>query len=178
MEELIRPIYVQQGARPRLVIDTIKRDFNQDGVLDSLITGFDGGSWFGNSRVHIKNGKINEAFEINNGGGYGDVFSIVASDSLLFTDNNASFKMVAKTLLLPHQQRQSVMEASAGTWILWHPMKLLRTQVFSDLRSISPLFGISVPLHGRTIMPLNIILKPQVEFLSKSPYTTTAAQLI
>ncbi|MCI5058036.1 MAG: hypothetical protein MRY83_18125 [Flavobacteriales bacterium] len=85
--------------------DTIIKDFDNDGFIDSAKANYDGGSGFGGTFVHIYDGQEKKYFSFNNDGGHWDSWGIVDADKEVFTVKNKWVRKIARHWLLPNKRR-------------------------------------------------------------------------
>jgi hypothetical protein len=79
----------------------VKKDFNKDGVIDTLTTMADGGSGFGGDFVTLKDGKTGKAFTYNTWGSYGQLLRLIPFADELMRPENKGFKEALETALFP-----------------------------------------------------------------------------
>ena len=79
-------------------------DFNNDKVIDTLKTFYEGGSGFGGRYVQIVNGKTNEMYELTNDGCFCDIKSTILIPPKLAKKENARFLEIMITRLLPKKR--------------------------------------------------------------------------
>ncbi len=90
-------------------------DFNNDKVMDTLRSQYNGGSTFGGVYVKIIDGKTNEIFELNNDGCSCQMIYYINVPEKLLLPQNKYFYNVLKEQLLPKKQNKP--DASLQ-WIL------------------------------------------------------------
>lgn len=79
----------------------VKKDFNGDGIIDSLSSLSDGGSGFGGEFVTLKDGKTGKTFAYNNWGSYGQFLRFIPFDNALLKPENKGFKEALEGALFP-----------------------------------------------------------------------------
>lgn len=94
-------IYYQVSAQDNINL-TIE-DINNDGIIDTLKTFYQGGSSFGGKYVGVVNGKTNQYHELTNEGCYCDFKSVVLIPSELNKPENKPFLKKIKSELLPEK---------------------------------------------------------------------------
>ena len=82
-------------------LDTTVVDYNNDKILDTLITDFSTGSTFGGTEYTIINGNTNEKYKLGNFGCYCSLRRITLLDKNLTVQKNKSFLTALKDLALP-----------------------------------------------------------------------------
>ncbi|WP_430408856.1 hypothetical protein [Kordia sp.] len=107
-------------------------DFNNDKVIDTLKTFYEGGSGFGGRYVQIVNGKTNEHFQLTNDGCFCEIKRTVLIPPALAKTENQPFLDVLKAELLP--EKRNTPDASLE-WIIKsaYANKKLENNTFFDL---------------------------------------------
>ena len=95
--------------------ETILKDFNNDGYIDTLNSYYDGGSGFGGTYVTLINGKTDNKVEFNDFGCFCDIKKIILIPPKLTTENYKPFIEVIKKELLP--KKKNVPDASLQ-WLI------------------------------------------------------------
>ncbi|MGH1388143.1 hypothetical protein [Kordia sp.] len=93
----------------------ITEDFNNDKIVDTLKTFYEGGSGFGGRYVQIINGKTNEMHQLTNEGCFCRIKSTILIPPKLAKKENVLFLEIMKTHLLPEKRKHP--EASLN-WMI------------------------------------------------------------
>ncbi|WP_298516342.1 hypothetical protein [uncultured Kordia sp.] len=104
-------------------------DFNNDKIIDTLKTFYEGGSGFGGQYVQIVNGKTNEMFQLTNNGCFCEIKNTMLVSPKLAKKENAPFLEIMKAHILPKKRKHP--EGSLN-WII----KSAHSNVFLDNNAI------------------------------------------
>ncbi|TPN82315.1 hypothetical protein [Aquimarina algicola] len=85
-------------------LKTSIEDFNNDGIVDTLTTFYEGGSMFGGRYAAITNGKTNETYKLNNDGCFCEIKDIITIPPKLAKQENKPFLDALKKQILPKQK--------------------------------------------------------------------------
>ena len=116
---------------------TITKDFNNDGVLDTLKSYYDGGSGWGGTFVTLINGKTKENFEMDNYGCFCNIWNIILIPPELRKASNKPFLEVIKEELLP--KKMNIPEGSLQ-WLITVNLnsKELSNNIYYDMLIKTP----------------------------------------
>lgn len=92
---------ILHSVHGQLEMDTTIKDFNQDGVQDTLLSYYDGGTGFGGWTAILANGKTDAIYSLNTDGCFCEMKRVIPYPDELRKTENIAFWEALKTAILP-----------------------------------------------------------------------------